>query len=148
MRNRRPSHSTTVLAGFAALALACLAGCSRNEDGSSAFHASPHAATQKATRPKQDDNDLHDMVAAVAPNKAASPVEVKFALAQRPEVGQPLNLDVAVMLVQPLPDSVTVAFQSGDGIEIIEGADPVSIDRPAEGTPIRRTVKLLPQRDG
>jgi hypothetical protein len=142
--------SRAVLAGVLVALLGLTTGCSKSEDsqaiGSSPAHS--HRFPKRVTPVAPGTEDLNDMVAAATANKSGSPLEVKFALVQKAEVGQPSTLDVAVVVRQPLPDTITVAFQPTDGLEIVEGAEAVSVDRPAEGTPIRRTVKLLAAKDG
>ena len=140
------------IAASAVVTLAAVtAGCSKSDDAQGDGHsttAHSRHLPKRVTSAAPGAEDLHDMVAAASANKSGPPVEVKFALVQKAEVGQPSTLDVAIVLGQPLPDAITVAFQPTDGLEIVEGADLLSVDRPAEGIPIRRTVKLLPAKDG
>ncbi len=128
-----------------------MSGCSKSDDAPGDGNSGPahsHHLPKRVTPAAPGAEDLNDMVAAATANKSGPAVEVKFALVQKAEVGQPSTLDVAIVLGQPLPDAITVAFQPTDGLEIVEGAEILSVDRPAEGTPIRRTVKLLPGKDG
>ncbi len=141
------------VSGVACVMLALIgltAGCSKSDDAQN----SGNGPARSRHLPKLDTpaapgaEDLHDMVAAASASKSGPHVEVKFALVQKAEVGQPSTLDVAVVVGQPLPDAISVVFQPSDGLEIVEGAEPLSVDRPAEGTPIRRAVKLLAAKDG
>ena len=132
------------------MTLASLSACGSADNSSSAtgsYNAKARKA-HKAAASAPGAPDLADMVAAVSANKSGPPVEVKFALVQKPEVGQPLELDVAVIPGAPPPDAVSVAFQVTEGLEIVDGADAVKVEKPAEGAPIRRIVKILPKRDG
>jgi hypothetical protein len=88
------------------------------------------------------------MVAAVSSSKVGPPVELKFSLPTRPEVGQVMDVDVAVVPRAPVPDSVSVSFQVVDGIDIVEGAQLENVHSLVDGTPIRHVVKILPKRDG
>jgi hypothetical protein len=63
-------------------------------------------------------------------------------------VGQSIDVDVAVFPGLPGPDSVAVTFLVPDGLDIAEGADWPKVDKPAEGTPLRHIVKIVPKRDG
>jgi hypothetical protein len=97
---------------------------------------------------KPGEEDLGDMVAAVSAAKAPAPVELKFSLPTRPEVGQVMDLDVALVPRAPVPDSVSVSFQVADGIDIVDGSQLERVDKLVADTPIRHVVKILPKRDG
>jgi hypothetical protein len=88
------------------------------------------------------------MVAAVSASKAGPPVEMKFSLPTRPEVGQVMDIDVAVVPREPVPDNVSVSFQVVDGIDIVDGSQLEQVGNLVDGTPIRHVVKILPKRDG
>ena len=139
------------MASALCLDAALLLGACGSGDNPSAATSSYNAKARKAqqaAKPKPGTEDLADMVAAVTAAKSGPPVEVKFALGQKPEVGQPLEVNVAVVPGAPAPLAIAVAFQSGEGLEIVSGGDSLTVDKPADGTPIRRTVKVLPQQDG
>jgi len=75
-------------------------------------------------------------------------VELKFALPSRPEVGQVMDLDVAVVPRDPVPESLSVSFQVTEGLDIVEGSQLERVDKLVDGTAIRHVVKILPKRDG
>jgi hypothetical protein len=135
-----------------ALVVGCLgaAGCgSGGQQGQSATTTvgKPHKGRKSEGTSKPGEEALGDMVAAVSPSKGP-PVELKFALPVRPEVGQVTDIDVALVTSQPVPESVSISFQVVDGLDIVEGSQMERIDKPAVGTPIRHVVKILPKRDG
>jgi hypothetical protein len=139
--------------GLAALAAAValgMPGCSSGDKPS----AESTPATMKSHKPKAvvsakpGEEDPGDMVAAVSAAKGAAPVELKFSLPTRPEVGQVMDLDVALVPRAPVPDSVSVSFQVADGIDIVDGSQLERVDKLVAGTPIRHVVKILPKRDG
>lgn len=88
------------------------------------------------------------MVAAVSASKAGPPVEMKFSLPGRPEVGQALDLQVAVIPRDPVPDTLAVSFRTADGIDIVDGSEIDRVDKLVDGTPLRHVVKIVPKRDG
>jgi hypothetical protein len=136
---------------LAAVLLGCLAACGSADNASAptgSYNAKARRAQQKLLAAKAADGGLGDMVAAVSASKAGPKVELKFRVGQRPDVGQPVELDVALFPGLPAPDSIAVKFQVPDGLDIAEGADWPQADKPAEGTPLRHTVKLVPRRDG
>lgn len=146
MRKVKTFSRTSALALSAALLLGACGSGDNPSSATSSYNAKARKAQQ--AKAKAGAEDLSDMVAAVTAAKSGPPVEVKFALGQKPEVGQPLDVNVAVVPGAPPPLSISVTFQSVDGLEIVSGGDPVKVDKPADGTPIRRTVKVLPKQDG
>ena len=105
-----------------------------------------HKAEQQQTQPGEE--PLGEMVAAVTGSKAGPPVELKFSLPTRPEVGQVMDVDVAVVPRAPVPDSVSVSFQVVEGMDIVDGSQLARVDKLVDGTPIRHVVRVLPKRDG
>ena len=127
-----------------------LGGCgSGDKQGTGASGSkSTHAARKARQAATPGELALAEMVAAVSASKAGPPVEMKFFMANRPEVGQVLELQVAVIPRAPVPDSLAVSFQVLDGLEIIEGSQLERVDKLVDGTPIRHVLKVLPKRDG
>ena len=113
----------------------------------SAANAKAHKQ-HKSTTAKPGEEPLDDMVAAVSTSKAGPSVELKFSLPTRPEVGQVMDIDVAVVPRAPVPDTVSISFQVVDGIDIVDGSQLEPVGNLVEGTPIRHVVKILPKRDG
>ncbi len=88
------------------------------------------------------------MVTAVSASKPGPPVEMKFSLPARPEVGQVLDLQVAVIPRAPVPDNLAVSFRTTDGLEIVDGSELERVDKLVDGAPLRHVVKVIPKRDG
>lgn len=137
---------------LAALAVGCLgvAACGSGDSkaqsaGTSQGHKPRKAAAAVSNRP--GDESLGEMVAAVSPSKGP-PIELKFALPTRPEVGQVSDIDVALVPSNPLPDSVSISFQVVDGLEIVDGSQMERVEKLTAGTPVRHVIKVLPKRDG
>jgi len=134
-----------ILAAGALLASGCGSGDpAKSATSSSSAKAHKHK-TQAPTIPGEQ--SLGDMIAAVSASKGP-PVELKFSLPTRPEVGQVTEIEVAVVPRAPVPDSVSVSFQVVDGLEIVDGAQMERVDKLTDGNPIRHVVKVLPKRDG
>jgi hypothetical protein len=127
-----------------------VAGCGSGDNPGTTTTAKSVKARKppKVVTAKPGEEDLSDMVAAVSATKAGAPVELKFALPTRPEVGQVVELDVAVVPHQPVPDSLSVSFQVAEGLDIVDGSQLERVDKLVDGTPIRHIVKILPKRDG
>jgi hypothetical protein len=135
-------------AGWAVALIAAfgLAGCGSSEDAASKAAAKSkksqtHATVDPANRPTTD------MIAGVTLGKPGPPVELKYELREAPQVGQPLDLDIAVV-----PDAtvsrIYAKFQAGQGLELVEGGELASIDKPVPKTAIRHVVRLIPKTDG
>ena len=89
------------------------------------------------------------MVSAVAANKpSALPIQVKFELRDRPRVGQPVNLDLAIVPMSAAVDRVSGKVEGEEGVDVVDGAEIAATDRPVEGAPIRQAVKVLPKHEG
>jgi hypothetical protein len=138
------------IAAWAVGGLLGVSGCGSGDRIASATgfaHTQSHKSHQ--TRDAQPgEQPLADMVTAVSASKAGPPVELKFALPTRPEVGQVMDVDVAVVPVAPVPDTVSVSFQVVEGLDIVEGSQLERVGNLVAGTPVRHVVKLLPKRDG
>lgn len=122
------------------LAIACIAGCDRTPE--TATEAAPAARTSApaAALPPH-------MVSAVTGGKGNSSVDLKFALASRPEPGRPLDIDLAVIPREP-DVAVRVIVQNTDGIAITAGQE-VKIPKGAEpGVPVTHRLTVVPARDG
>ena len=136
------------LALLAATALLCAPGCGSGDSTPKSAVTRAHKGKKAAEAPAlPGEQSLSEMVAAVSPAKGP-PVELKFALPVRPEVGQVTEVDVALVPSQPLPDSVSIAFQVVEGLEIVEGSTMERVEKLTVGMPIRHIVKVLPKRDG
>lgn len=91
---------------------------------------------------------LADMVSAVPDSgKPSGEVELKFALRQRPIVGEVANIDVELI---PGPDLARLyaTFQPADGLELTKGAKTEEMAHPAAGVAISHTLSIVAQRDG
>ncbi len=139
-------------AAWVAGLLLCVSGCGSGESPAAAVarHIKPsHAAASQPQVPAAPgEMPLADMVAAVSASRAGPPIEIKFSLPNRPEVGQATDIDIAVIPRAPVPESVSVSFQVADGLEIIDGSQLPRVEKLVDGTPIRHVVKILPKRDG
>lgn len=124
---------------------AVLGACARNKAPTADQAASAAATAQRKNRSAADDA----MVSAVsASGKPGAPVDLKFDLAARPELGKPLEVRISVL---PLNASITqlrVVFQPNEAVEVQAGSEMAVQDRPAEGVTISHTVRIVPRRNG
>jgi hypothetical protein len=132
--------------GLAALtAVLSLTGCgSGSPAGGTAAAPGKHSAKGSASA-----DALAGMVNGVAPaGTATSSVQVKFQLEQRPEVAQPLNVDVVIVPVYGSLERISGRLSGDDGLDMVSGQEIRAIEKPVEGTPIHHSVQVLPKRDG
>jgi hypothetical protein len=125
-----------------------LSGCGSTTGSNAAAHARKTPGRQSAPAVEPAPRALDDMVAAVSASKAGPPVELKFDLRQRPEVGQPVDVDIAMVPVSAAIDHLYARFQTGDGLNLVEGGELATVEKPAQGVPIRHVVRITPRRDG
>jgi hypothetical protein len=116
--------------------------------GSGATASKAHKASKGRAGSKPGEENLADMVAAVSSSKAGPPVEMKFSLPVRPEVGQVIDVDVALIPRAPIPDSVAATFSAAEGLEIVDGGQLERAENLVDGSPIRHVVRIRPKRDG
>jgi hypothetical protein len=129
-------------------AAALLAGCgSRSSSGDAAGQAAAKPMTRKTV--SAVDELSANMVSAVAASKPSTlPIQVKFDLRGRPDVGQPVEVDLAIVSMSASVDRVSGKVEGEDALEVVDGAQIAATDRPVEGTPIRHSVKVLPRQEG
>jgi hypothetical protein len=130
---------------FGLSALAILWGCGSGTHSGEAARASAAAAAARKAAKGAD-----TMVSAVTLNKTPSavPVEVKFELRDRPQVAQPVSVDLIILPMSASVDRVSGKVEADDGLELLDGAQIPSTDHPAEGVAIRHSIKVQAERDG
>jgi len=102
-----------------AVLLAALNGCGKTEHTDSATAPARHAAkvSQGAAALA-----LANMVSAVGTGKPYADIELKFDLRARPVVGEPVDIDLALIPTQDL-ERVSASFQAVEGIELTRAVD-------------------------
>jgi hypothetical protein len=87
------------------------------------------------------------MVEAAAQGKSQVPVTLKFDLAQRPKVGQPLEISLAV-IPQVDASPATIQVSGGDDVTVAAGANQFDIATAEAGEVYRQTVNVTPTAEG
>jgi len=124
--------------------LAALNGCGKTEHADSPAKPGRHAA-----KVPQDAAALAlaNMVSAVGAGKPYTDIELKFDLRSRPIVGEPVDIDLALIPTQDF-DRVSATFQAVEGIELTKGGRAPEFAHPPAGVPLSHTLTVIPQRDG
>ena len=126
---------------------ALLAGCGSHSPSGIGPAKTPARTAKTAVIPS--DELSRSMVSAVPANKPSTvPLQVKFELRERPDIGQPLELDLAIVPMSGAVDRVSGKVEGEDGLELVDGVEIAPTERPVEGAPIRHVVKVLPKREG
>lgn len=127
-------------------AAALLGGCGSHSSGPAGGGTPAKAVAGKSVKPI--DELSRNMVSAVANKPSTLPLQVKFELRDRPDVGQPVELDLAIVPMSASVDRVSGKVEAEDGIELLEGSEIASAERPVEGVPIHHHLKVVPKREG
>jgi hypothetical protein len=105
--------------------------------------AQPHISVPVAVKRGPTAGELTaGMVEAASQGKSQLPVDLKFDLQQRPALGQPLDVNIAVV---PQIDAGAAQIQiAGDGFTVAPGTNPIDLPTVAAGEVYRQTVKVTP----
>jgi hypothetical protein len=88
------------------------------------------------------------MVEAAAVGKVQAPtVELKFDLGQRPKVGQPVEINLA-LIAQVSASPATIQVTGADGVSIAPGGNQFEIPSEEAGEVYRHTLSVTPNADG
>jgi hypothetical protein len=131
-------------------AVVVVAAC--NKDSSSAPPA--HTVTQvkpkapAAPRPGATAAEqTAGMVQAVAQGKSQVPVELKYDIAQRPKVGQPLDIDLA-LVAQIAASPASIQVTGADDVSIAPSPNQFDIPSEEAGEVYRETIHVTPNAEG
>ena len=87
------------------------------------------------------------MVEAASQGKSQLPVQLKFELPQRPSVGQPLDINVAV-LPEIDASGADIVVVGGEGLTVAAGASQYELGAVEVGGVYRQVVKVSPTAAG
>ncbi len=138
---------------YAAFALCCCcaylaASCSQDAPTPSPGNAAPRVKTPAPVRKGPSAEELTaGMAAAPTMGKSPSLADLKFELAERPKIGQVLEINLALV---PKVDGgpATLKLSGSDGLDAAQGDSPFEIPEVAAGEVYRHTLHLTPTTDG
>jgi hypothetical protein len=88
------------------------------------------------------------MVAGVSQAGSEPPIGLKFLITERPQVGLPLQIELALI---PSPGSeishIHCSLQTGEGLQL-QSARTFEINAPQAGVALRQDVTVVPQQEG
>jgi len=91
---------------------------------------------------------LAGMVEAVGPSGHQPPVELRFSIRDRPQVGQPDEIDYALIPQAPGLDEIRLDFAALNGLEVVNHGPALAAIKPAIGVPIFGSVTVRPVKAG
>jgi hypothetical protein len=127
---------------------AVLSACNRDSDStpSAAPRPNPKMPIIAKRGPTAAQQTL-GMVQAASQGKSQVPVELKFELGSRPKVGQPLEINLALISqVSATPASIQV--NTADALTLAPGPNQFDIPSAEAGEVYRETVNVTPNAEG
>lgn len=127
-------------------ALSLLAGCGYFGGSSPA-----HAQASKAHAAQTVDptaQALAGMVEAVGPSSSQAPIELRFSIRDRPQVGEDDEVDYALIPQAAGLETVRIAFGAINGLEVVSHGPDLAAIKPAVGVPIFGSVTVRPVKAG
>jgi hypothetical protein len=131
-------------------AVAAVSGCNRDSGSTPAAPAVTHVKprTPAAVKPGPTvAEQTVGMVQASSQGKSQVPVELKFDLASRPKVGQPLDINLA-LIAQISASPATIQVSGADDVSVAPGANQFDIPSAEAGEVYRHTVSVTPNAEG
>ena len=129
-------------------ALAAVGGCHGDSAAPPAGKPAPRVAAPAVLKkgPRVAEQ-TKGMVEAATQGRWTVPVELKFALDEKPQVGKPLQVNIAV-LPQIAAVSAAVQIAPAEGLEIAPGSSQFEIPSVEPDSVYRQIIKLTPTAEG
>ena len=131
-------------------AAAAVAACSQDSDSASPAKAVSQIKPKAAVAPKAGATVAEQtagMVEAASQGKSSVPVELKFDIAQRPKVGQPLDINLA-LIADVAASPATIQVTGTDDVSVAAGANQFDIAAEEPGEVYNQTVNVTPNAEG
>lgn len=128
---------------------ALLCACGYFDGGShpvAVTHSPPKTRALQATDPAA--KALAGMVEAVGPSGAQPPVELRFSIRDRPQVGQDDEIDYALIPQAAGLDTLRIVFGAVGGLQVASHGPAIAAIKPATGVPIFGSVTVRPVKAG
>ena len=131
---------------WVAVCLAAACGYFSGSHPGPAAHSAPkiHAAPTVDPAAKA----LAGMVEAVGPSGAQPPIELRFSIHDRPQVGQDDEVDYALIPQVAGLETIRVVFGSLNGLQVVSHGPALAAIKPTSGVPILGSVTVRPVKAG
>lgn len=129
-------------------ALSLMAACGYFGGSSPAhpLHARPKAHAAQPADPTVA--ALAGMVEAVGPSSSQAPIELRFSIRNRPQVGRDDEVDYALIPQTAALETVRIVFGAISGLKVASHAPALAAIKPAVGVPIFGSVTVRPVEAG
>jgi hypothetical protein len=128
--------------------MAALGACHGDSGAPPQTGATPHVRAALPTKKGPTAAELTSgMVEAVSQGKSQLEVQLKFDLRQKPTVGQPLDVDIAVM-PQIDAGAAQVQISGGEGLTVAPGAEQIELPNVQANEVYRQSFKVTPTAEG
>jgi hypothetical protein len=136
--------------GALSAVLGLLGACGYFGSGSAQHLGLPHRAPKvQAAQPVDPAAQaLAGMVEAVGPSGAQPPVELRFSIRNRPQVGQDDEVDYALIPQTGGLGTIRLGFGAIDGLQVVNHGPALAAIKPATGVPIFGSVTVRPLKAG
>ena len=135
----------------ATLLCAAVTLCACNKDSGSAPPAAPVVHVKPKPLPPKPGASVAEqtagMVQAAAVGKSQAPVELKFEVAQKPKVGQSVEINLA-LIAQISASPATIQVAGADDVTIAPGGTQFEIPSEEAGEVYRKTFNATPNAEG
>jgi hypothetical protein len=141
--------SASLRGGLIAAASLLIAGCGYFSGGSHPMlsaHRKSAPQTGKALDPAA--RALAGMVEAVGPSGSQPPIELRFSIRDRPQVGVDDEIDYAVIPQVAGLETVRLAFHSFEGLHVAAEGPSLAAIKPALGVPLFGSITVRPLKSG
>jgi hypothetical protein len=131
-------------------ATALLSACNKDTATAPASTAAPQAAPKAPMAVKKGPTSAEltvGMVEAASPGKSPSPAQLKFDLAEKPKVGQPLDINLA-LITHVDAGTATIQVTGGDGLTLGSGATQFDVPAAEADQVYRQAVVVTPTAEG
>jgi hypothetical protein len=149
---QKPMPTTIPLLRRGALwaVLGLLAGCGYFGSGAHHHLGLPHkSAKAQAVQPVDPAAQaLAGMVEAVGPSGAQPPIELRFSIRNRPQVGQDDEVDYALIPQSAGLGTIRLAFGSIEGLRVVDQGPSLAAIKPESDAPIFGSITIRPLKAG
>jgi uncharacterized lipoprotein len=131
-------------------AVLAVAACSKDPGSAPAAHTVTQVKPKAAAAPPAGATAAEQtagMVLAAPQGKSQVPVELRYDIAQRPKVGQQLDVNLA-LIAQIAAGSASIQVSGADDVSIAPDAKQFDIPSEEAGEVYRETVKVTPNAEG
>ena len=111
-------------------------------------HSAAKAKAHVAPRVDPAAKALAGMVEAVGPSGAQAPIDLRFSIRNRPEVGQDDEIDYAIIPQVPGLETIRLVFGSLGSLQVVSHGPELAGIKPASGVPIFGSVTVRPVKAG